>query len=193
MDKNAEDFASDFSKIMQQALLNLSVDELINGSENNPNGDSLKKLYDDMAEAMKNETYKSRAEEFAQRQQKLLEQGMKMRDELAQFTGYGEQSSQSATGKAIEAITADQASTLIGIGYAVQSAVEQGNATRENIHSNVEVICSYQMQMSDNISEIRDMQYQGLNQLQQIAKNTEPITGINENIANMYKLMKERI
>ncbi len=193
MDKNAEDFASDFSKIMQQALLNLSVDELINGSENNPNGDSLKKLYDDMAEAMKNGTYKSRAEEFAQRQQKLLEQGMKMRDELAQFTGYGEQSSQSATGKAIEAITADQASTLIGIGYAVQSAVEQGNATRENIHSNVEVICSYQMQMSDNISEIRDMQYQGLNQLQQIAKNTEPITGINENIANMYKLMKERI
>lgn len=193
MDKNAEDFASDFSKIMQQALLNLSVDELINGSENNPNGDSLKKLYDDMAEAMKNGTYKSRAEEFAQRQQKLLEQGMKMRDELAKFTGYGEQSSQSATGKAIEAITADQASTLIGIGYAVQSAVEQGNATRENIHSNVEVICSYQMQMSDNISEIRDMQYQGLNQLQQIAKNTEPITGINENIANMYKLMKERI
>lgn len=193
MDKNAEDFASDFSKIMQQALLNLSVDELINGSENNPNGDSLKKLYDDMAEAMKNGTYKSRAEEFAQRQQKLLEQGMKMRDELAQFTGYGEQSSQSATGKAIEAITADQASTLIGIGYAVQSAVEQGNATRENIHSNVEVICSYQMQMSDNISEIRDMQYQGLNQLQQIAKNTEPISGINENIANMYKLMKERI
>lgn len=193
MDKNAEDFASDFSKIMQQALLNLSVDELINGSENNPNGDSLEKLYDDMAEAMKNGTYKSRAEEFAQRQQKLLEQGMKMRDELAQFTGYGEQSSQSATGKAIEAITADQASTLIGIGYAVQSAVEQGNATRENIHSNVEVICSYQMQMSDNISEIRDMQYQGLNQLQQIAKNTEPITGINENIANMYKLMKERI
>lgn len=193
MDKNAEDFASDFSKIMQQALLNLSVDELINGSENNPNGDSLKKLYDDMAEAMKNGTYKSRAEEFAQRQQKLLEQGMKMRDELAQFTGYGEQSSQSATGKAIEAITADQASTLIGIGYAVQSAVEQGNATRENINSNVEVICSYQMLMSDNISEIRDMQYQGLNQLQQIAKNTEPITGINENIANMYKLMKERI
>lgn len=193
MDKDAEDFASDFSKIMQQALLNLSVDELINGSENNPNGDSLKKLYDDMAEAMKNETYKSRAEEFAQRQQKLLEQGMKMRDELAQFTGYGEQSSQSATGKAIEAITADQASTLIGIGYALQSAVEQGNATRENIHSNVEVICSYQMLMSDNISEIRDMQYQGLNQLQQIAKNTEPITGINENIANMYKLMKERI
>lgn len=193
MGKNAEDFASDFSKIMQQALLNLSVDELINGSENNPNDDSLKKLYDDMAEAMKNETYKSRAEEFAQRQQKLLEQGMKMRDELAQFTGYGEQSSQSATGKAIEAITADQASTLIGIGYALQSAVEQGNATRENIHSNVEVICSYQMLMSDNISEIRDMQYQGLNQLQQIAKNTEPITGINENIANMYKLIKERI
>lgn len=104
-----------------------------------------------------------------------------------------EQSSQSATGKAIEAVTADQANTLIGIGYAMQISIEQGNTTRENMRSNVETICYYQTQISCDISEIRDIQYQGLNQLQQIVKNTEPIVAINENIASMYKLMKERI
>lgn len=104
-----------------------------------------------------------------------------------------EQSSQSATGKAIEAVTADQANTLIGIGYAMQISIEQGNTTRENMRSNVETICYYQTQISCDISEIRDIQLQGLNQLQQIVKNTEPIVAINENIANMYKLMKERI
>lgn len=104
-----------------------------------------------------------------------------------------EQSSQSATGKAIEAVTADQANTLIGIGYAMQISIEQGNTTRENMRSNVETICYYQTQISCDISEIRDIQFQGLNQLQQIVKNTEPIVAINENIASMYKLMKERI
>ncbi len=104
-----------------------------------------------------------------------------------------EQSSQSATGKAIEAVTADQANTLIGIGYAMQISIEQGNTTRESMRSNVETICYYQTQISCDISEIRDIQFQGLNQLQQIVKNTEPIVAINENIANMYKLMKERI
>ena len=192
MDKNAEDFASDFSKIMQQALLNLSVDELINGSENNPNGDSLKKLYDDMAEAMKNETYKSRAEEFAQRQQKLLEQGMKMRDELAQFTGYGEQSSQSATGKAIEAITADQASTLIGIGYAMQSAMEQGNEMRKLISADIGYIRLSTETLSNNISEMRDAQYQGLQQLQAINKNTYNLFQIKDDIYELKKIAKDR-
>lgn len=118
-------------------------------------------------------------------------------DESLRKAGYdlheAEQSSQSATGKAIEAVTADQANTLIGIGYAMQISIEQGNTTRESMRSNVETICYYQTQISCDISEIKDIQYQGLNQLQQIVKNTEPIVAINENIASMYKLMRERI
>ena len=75
----------------------------------------------------------------------------------------------------------------------MQISIEQGNTTRESMRSNVETICYYQTQISCDISEIKDIQYQGLNQLQQIVKNTEPIVAINENIASMYKLMKERI
>ena len=38
---------------------------------------------------------------------------------------------------------------------------------------------------------MRDIQYQGLEQLEAINKNTAPIILIREDIASMYKLMKE--
>lgn len=102
------------------------------------------------------------------------------------------QSEQEATTKAIEAITADQASNLIGIGYAMQIALEQGNETRVLISEDISVLRGYSMLMHENITEMRDIQYEGLGQLQQIAKNTAPITLIRDDISSMYKLMKER-
>ena len=64
----------------------------------------------------------------------IVDEGLKIRDNIAAITGYKEaQSQQTATGKGIEAITADQVSSLIGIGYAVQIAQEQGNEVRKAI------------------------------------------------------------
>ena len=102
------------------------------------------------------------------------------------------QSEQTATGKAIEAITADQSATLIGIGYAMQSALEVGNEMRKAMCVDVSVLRIYSENISNNIAEMRDVQYQGLEQLQAINKNTAPIILIREDIASMYKLMKER-
>ena len=118
---------------------------------------------------------------------------MKERDTIAAITGYDEaQSRQTATSKAIEAITADQASALTGIGYAMQIALEQGNNTRNQISVDVSVMRNYAETTALNVSEMRDIQYEGLGQLQQIVKNTAPIILIREDIANMYKLMKDR-
>lgn len=39
---------------------------------------------------------------------------------------------------------------------------------------------------------MRDIQYQGLEQLEAINKNTAPIILIREDIASMYKLMKDK-
>lgn len=103
-----------------------------------------------------------------------------------------EQSQQSATSKAIEAITEDQADTLTGIGYAMQIALEQGNATRSLMQIDVTALRTTVDVMSLNITEMRDIQYQGLTQLETISKNTLPISVINETITSMYKLMKER-
>lgn len=102
------------------------------------------------------------------------------------------ESSQSATGKAIEAITADQASTLIGIGYAMQSAMEQGNEMRKLISADIGYIRSSTETLSNNISEMRDAQYQGLQQLQAINKNTYNLFQIKDDIYELKKIAKDR-
>lgn len=126
----------------------------------------------------------------------MLQDLMKSMDEQFKQLGIdiagASQSQQTATGKAIEAITADQASSLIGIGYAVQIAQEQGNEVRKAIAVDVSFLRIYAEQTYNNISEMRDIQYQGLEQLEAINKNTAPIILIREDIASMYKLMKDK-
>ena len=123
----------------------------------------------------------------------IADEGLKIRDTVATITGYKDvQSEQTATSKAIEAITADQASSLIGIGYAMQIAIEKGNETSMMISADVSTLRSYTEIIMTNVSEMRDMQFQSLEQLQTINKNTAPIILIREDISNMYKLMKER-
>lgn len=123
----------------------------------------------------------------------IADEGLKIRDTVAAITGYKDvQSEQTATSKAIEAITADQASSLIGIGYAMQIAIEKGNETSMMISADVSTLRGYTETIMMNVSEMRDMQFQSLEQLQTINKNTAPIILIREDISNMYKLMKER-
>nr|DAF50883.1 MAG TPA: Tape measure domain protein [Siphoviridae sp. ctr0I1] len=126
----------------------------------------------------------------------MLQDLMKSMDEQFKQLGMditgASQSQQTATGKAIEAITADQESSLIGIGYAVQIAQEQGNEVRKAIAVDISFLRIYAEQTYNNISEMRDIQYQGLEQLEAINKNTAPIILIREDIASMYKLMKDR-
>ena len=189
MDKAASDFADDFKEDMQRALLSYSMEDLINGD--------LKKLYEEWAKKINEKEGKFSSqdvEDFQSQYQKIVDEGLKRRDEIAKITGYTGESSQSqqtATGKGIEAVTADQASSLIGIGYAVQSAIEVGNETRKFIQVDVSSIRIFAEQTANNISEMRDIQYQGLEQLEAINKNTAPIILIREDIASMYKLMKE--
>ena len=51
---------------------------------------------------------------------------------------------------------------------------------------------NYAETVAANMSEMRDIQHEGLGQLQQIVKNTAPIILIREDIASMYKIMKDR-
>lgn len=186
MSKSAQDFANDFTTMLNKAMINYAVSDLMDKK--------LKPLYEKWADKMKNgqlsdDDLRKLKEEY----QDIVDEGIAIRDNISSITGYKEaQSLQTATGKGIEAITADQASSLIGIGYAMQIAVEQGNDTREAIAIDVSSMRLVAEIISGNISEMRDIQYQGLEQLQAIAKNTAPIELISENITEMYKIMKER-
>lgn len=189
MSKSAQDFSNNFAEMMQKALLSYSMEDLINKD--------LKNLYEEWAKKSDEKEGKFSSqdvEDFQTQYQKIVDEGLKRRDEIAKITGYTGQSSseQTATGKGIEAITADQASSLIGIGYAVQIAQEQGNEVRKAIAIDVSSLRIYAAQIYNNISEMRDIQYQGLEQLEAINKNTAPIILIREDIASMYKLMKDK-
>lgn len=186
MSKSAQDFANDFTTMLNKSMLNFSVDDLANNR--------LKALYEKWADKMKQGQLSNDDLDILKKEyDNIVDEGLKIRDNIAAMTGYKEaQSQQTATGKGIEAITADQASSLIGIGYAVQIAQEQGNEVRKAIAVDVSFLRIYAEQTYNNISEMRDIQYQGLEQLEAINKNTAPIILIREDIASMYKLMKER-
>ena len=186
MSKSAQDFANDFTTMLNKSMLNFAVDDLANKR--------LKALYEKWADKMKQGQLSNDDLDILKKEyDNIVDEGLKIRDNIAAITGYKEaKSQQTATGKGIEAITADQASSLIGIGYAVQIAQEQGNEVRKAIAIDVSSLRIYAAQIYNNISEMRDIQYQGLEQLEAINKNTAPIILIREDIANMYKLMKDK-
>lgn len=186
MSKSAQDFANDFTTMLNKSMLNFAVDDLANKR--------LKPLYEKWADKMKQGQLSDNDLNILKKEyDNIVDEGLKIRDNIAAITGYKEaQSQQTATGKGIEAITADQASSLIGIGYAVQIAQEQGNEVRKAIAVDVSFLRIYAEQTYNNISEMRDIQYQGLEQLEAINKNTAPIILIREDIASMYKLMKDK-
>lgn len=183
MSKSAKDFADDFSGYLFNAVMDAKIGDLLDNE--------LQSFYDEWAKMAENGLTSDEISQLNKKYNDIVQKGMQYRDEAAKITGYAEVSSQSATNKAIEAITADQASTLIGIGYAMQIAVEQGNETRAQICADISVMRSFAENMAVNMTEMRDIQYEGLGQLQQIVKNTAPIILIREDIANMYKLMKK--
>ena len=185
MQSTAEDFSENFAEMMQKAILRYGLENLINTD--------LKGLYEKWGSKMQEgQLSEDDINKFKEEYDKIVQKGIEERDYWAQITGYASQSQQTATGKAIEAITADQASSLVGIGYAIQSAVEQGNATRTQISVDISVMRNYAETVATNMSEMRDIQFEGLGQLQQIVKNTAPIILIREDIASMYKIMKDR-
>ena len=186
MSKSAQDFANDFTTMLNKSMLNFAVDDLANKR--------LKALYEKWADKMKQGQLSNDDLDILKKEyDNIVDEGLKIRDNIAAITGYKEaQSQQTATGKGIEAITADQAGSLIGIGYAVQIAQEQGNEVRKAIAVDVSFLRIYAEQTYNNISEMRDIQYQGLEQLEAINKNTAPIILIREDIASMYKLMKDK-
>ena len=188
MDSSAEDFADKFSEYLMKAVLNAQISNMME--------DELNKFYKEWAkraEANDGTLTNDDIDYLKDWWDRLVQQGLDIRDQVGAITGYTEsQSRQNATSSAIEAITADQASSLIGIGYAMQIALEQGNDVRSAMSIDVASTRAAIETMGFNISEMRDMQFEGLANLQLIVKNTSPITEMNETMSQIYKLMKER-
>ena len=194
MQSTAEDFSNNFAEMMQKSVVRYGLEKLINTD--------LKKLYEKWGKKMQEGTLtKDDIDNLKEEYDKIVQQGIEQRDYWAQITGYtGEnsQSQQTATGKAIEAITADQASSLIGIGYSIQISQEQQKVISEEIKNTCNIIAvdvssirAFAEKTSNNISEMMDIQYKGLEQLEAINKNTANLFSIKDDISELRKIAKD--
>ena len=194
--KDMESETTDFGDFINKTISNAIIESLITSpkvqerikkiykmiadatDENSESGEDISK---DEADAIRKEN-ESLANDLLNERKKLEDVG------LIQPT----QSEQSATSKEIQAITADQASSLIGISYAIQSAVELGNETSKMIFTDVGSIRLYTETISNNISEMRDMQQQGLQHLEAINKNTYNLFQIKDDINELKSIAKNK-
>ena len=119
MDKKANDFGKDFTKILAQAVLNAQIGDLMD--------DQLKAFRDEIANRMKKEggMTKQDVEDLRAMWDSIVQAGMTARNTMADITGYTGKDSQTATGKSLENMSYTQADSLIGIATAQQIALEQ--------------------------------------------------------------------
>lgn len=194
--KDLESETTDFGDFINKTISNAIIESLITSPKVQ---ERIKKIYKMIADATDENSESgedfSKAEADAIRKENeslandLLNERKKFEDiGLIQPT----QSEQSATSSAIQAITADQANTLIGIGYAMQIALEQGNETRKVISTDVGYIRLTAETLSNNISEMRDIQYQGLHQLEAINKNTYNLFQIKDDMHELKQIAKKQ-
>lgn len=167
MSKSAQDFADDFSEMMQKALLSYSMEDLINGD--------LKKLYDDWAKAIKDNDGKlteTDIEAFNKRYDDIVQEGLKRRDEWAKVTGYtgSSSSSQTATSGGWASMGQDTADELNGRFTALQIAGETIAQNMAVTITQMESIVTLGISTNGAVLEIRNMMIMTNSYLEDIVK-----------------------
>lgn len=167
MSKSTQDFADDFSEMMQKALLSYSMEDLINGD--------LKKLYDDWAKAIKDNDGKlteTDIEAFNKRYDDIVQEGLKRRDDWAKVTGYtgSSSSSQTATSGGWASMGQDTADELNGRFTALQIAGESIAQNMTTTISQMESIVTLGISTNGAVLEIRNMMIMTNSYLEDIVK-----------------------
>lgn len=167
MSKSAQDFADDFSEMMQKALLSYSMEDLINGD--------LKKLYDDWAKAIKDNDGKlteTDIEAFNKRYDDIVQEGLKRRDDWAKVTGYtgSSSSSQTATSGGWASMGQDTADELNGRFTALQISGESIAQNMTTTISQMESIVTLGISTNGAVLEIRNMMIMTNSYLEDIVK-----------------------
>ena len=166
MSKSAQDFSDDFAEMLQKALLSYSMEDLINGD--------LKKLYDDWAQAIKDNNGQltdADIDAFNKRYDDIVAEGIKRRDDWAKVTGYtGSSSSQSATSGGWSSMGQETADELNGRFTALQIA---GETISQNVATNVEqmeTIVTLGISTNGAVLEIRNMMIMTNSYLEDVVK-----------------------
>ena len=199
MDSDAEDWSTNFSKMLFKSLVNNSVlgDEF----------DSwLEAFQEKWAEKIKSgnmskQDYADYRKEYNDKMQELKTQT----NNLASAVGYdGTSSSQNATANGISNISYDQADKLTGIMTSIQIAGEQRNAKLDTVgaqmnlmNTRVDDIRVSQIQIRDIANDTRDILANSYMELKDININTgnseKHLKEMKSDISDMKRIIKDKL
>lgn len=120
MSKSAKDFSNDFTTMLNQSMLNFALGDLMNKK--------LKPLYESWANKMKEnggrQLSPTELNNLKEEYDKIVQEGLAIRDNIADITGYKQSYEQSASSGSFESMSQDTGNELNGRFTAVQIATE---------------------------------------------------------------------
>ena len=137
MNSSAQDFSDNFSKMLMQAVLKAKVDDLL--------GNDMQAFYDEWterAEANGGKLFQMDINELKGRYDEMVQEGLKIRDEVAEITGYKQSYEQSASSGSFESMSQDTGEELNGRFTAVQIATEGTYEEAKLINTKLDAIAA---------------------------------------------------
>lgn len=163
MSKSAQDFSDDFAEMLQKSLLEYSLGDLLDKD--------LKDLYNRWADKLKGGAMsKDDIDKFQEEYNNLVNQGMAIRDNVSQLTGYTGSSSQTATSGGWASMGQETADELNGRFTALQIAGESVAQNMETTIAMMETIMTLGISTNGAVLEIRNMMIMTNSYLEDIAR-----------------------
>ena len=164
MSKSAQDFSDDFAEMLQKSLLEYSLGDLLDKD--------LKDLYNRWADKLKGGAMsKDDIDKFQEEYNNLVNQGIAIRDNMSQLTGYtGSSSSQTATSGGWAAVGQESVDELNGRFTALQISGESIAQNMETTIAMMETILTLGMSTNGAVLEIRNMMIMTNSYLEDIAR-----------------------
>lgn len=137
MNSSAQDFSDNFSKMLMQAVLKAKVDDLL--------GNDMQAFCDEWTERAKangGKLSQTDINELKGRYDEMVQEGLKIRDEVAEITGYKQSYEQSASSGSFESMSQDTGDELNGRFTAVQIATEGTYEETKLINTKLDAIAA---------------------------------------------------
>lgn len=137
MNSSAQDFSDNFSKMLMQAVLKAKVDDLL--------GNDMQAFNDEWTERAKangGKLSQTDINELKGRYDEMVQEGLKIRDEVAEITGYKQSYEQSASSGSFESMSQDTGEELNGRFTAVQIATEGTYEETKLINTKLDAIAA---------------------------------------------------
>lgn len=138
MSKSAKDFSNDFTTMLNQSMLNFALEDLMNKK--------LKPLYESWANKMKEnggrQLTPTELNNLKEEYDKIVQEGLAIRDNIADITGYKQSYEQSASSGSFESMSQDTGEELNGRFTAVQIATEGTYEEAKLINTKLDAIAA---------------------------------------------------